>query len=129
MANRQYFGLKYPFTNDGFQRFFTDTNDTEKDRARSEIMYIIFTPKGQCVRNPLFGTDLVKYIFDMNDQISWESVKAEISESVTRWSKNLTLKNIQVVKEEDDPNGIYVKIQYTYNQGNKVTNDSIVAKL
>ncbi len=65
----------------------------------------------------------------MNDQISWESVKAEISESVIRWSKNLTLKNIQVVKEEDDPNGIYVKIQYTYNQGNKVTNDSIVAKL
>ncbi len=60
MANRQYFGLKYPFTNDGFQRFFTDTNDTEKDRARSEIMYIIFTPKGQCVRNPLFGTALVK---------------------------------------------------------------------
>lgn len=129
MANRQYFGLKYPFTNEGFQHFFTDTNDTEKDRARSEIMYIIFTPKGQCVRNQEFGTDLIKYIFDMNDQVSWESVKSEISESVTRWAKNLTLNDIQVVKMDDDPNGIYVKIKYSYKQGNKVTNDSIVTKL
>lgn len=129
MANRQYFGLKYPFTNEGFQHFFTDTNDTEKDRARSEIMYIIFTPKGQVIRCPQFGTDLIKHIFSQNDQLSWEAVKTEISESVTRWGTGLNLKDIQVVKDEDDPNGIYVRIDYTYKQANREINDSIVTKI
>lgn len=126
---RQYFNIKYPFTNEGFQHFFVDVNDSEKDLARSEIMYIIFTPKNQVIRNPEFGTDLIKHIFEMNDGISWESVKNEISDAVNRWSRNLSLRDIQVVKSEDDPNGIYVRIDYSAKKGNKVVNDSIVTKI
>jgi phage baseplate assembly protein W len=63
MARQQLFGIKYPFTHDDYQNFFVDANINEKDKVRSQIMHVIFTPKGQRIRMPEFGTDLIKYIF------------------------------------------------------------------
>ena len=129
MAKRQYFGIKYPFRTDGFQHFFIDTNDTLKEKARSEIMHIVFTPKGQRIRLPEFGTDLIKFIFDPNEGVTWESVKNEVSESVRRWSNDIILNNIQVVKNEEDESEIYVRLDYSVTEGNKITNDSIVVQV
>ena len=129
MANRQYFGIKYPFRADGFQHFFIDSNDTLMEKARSEIMHIVFTPKGQRIRNPEFGTDLIKYIFDPNEEVTWEAVKNEVSESVKRWSNNITLNSIQVVKNEEDESEIYVRLDYSVSEGNKITKDSIVVQV
>ena len=61
MAKRQFFNMKYPFTTNDYQNFFVDVNMTEKDKIRSQIMHVVFTPKGQRLRNPEFGTDLIKY--------------------------------------------------------------------
>ena len=129
MAKRQYMGIKYPFRTDGFQRFFVDANNTPMEKARSEIMHIVFTPKGQRIRCPEFGTDLIKFIFDPNENVTWEAVKNEVSESVGRWAKNITLNNIQVVKNEEDESEIYVRLDYSVSEGNKTTNDSIVVQV
>jgi len=122
-------GIKYPFRTDGFQRFFVDANNTPMEKARSEIMHIVFTPKGQRIRCPEFGTDLIKFIFDPNENVTWEAVKNEVSESVGRWAKNITLNNIQVVKNEEDESEIYVRLDYSVSEGNKITNDSIVVQV
>jgi phage baseplate assembly protein W len=129
MAKKQYFGIKYPFRADDFQHFFVDANSTPMEKARSEIMHIVFTPKGQRIRNPEFGTDLIKFIFDPNEDVTWEAVKNEVSESVGRWAKNITLNNIQVVKNEEDESEIYVRLDYSVSEGNKTTNDSIVVQV
>ena len=129
MAKRQHFGIKYPFRTDGFQHFFIDTNDTVMEKARSEIMHIVFTPKGQRIRNPEFGTDLIKFIFDPNEEVTWEAVKNEVSESVRRWSNDITLNNIQVVKNEEDESEIYVRLDYSVSEGNKAIKDSIVVQV
>jgi phage baseplate assembly protein W len=129
MAKKQYFGIKYPFRADDFQHFFVDANSTTMEKARSEIMHIVFTPKGQRIRNPEFGTDLIKFIFDPNESVTWEAVKNEVSESVGRWAKNITLNNIQVVKNEEDESEIYVRLDYSVSEGNKTTNDSIVVQV
>ena len=126
---RQYMGIKYPFRTDDFQHFFVDANNTQMEKARSEIMHIVFTPKGQRIRNPEFGTDLIKFIFDPNEEVTWEAVKNEVSESVGRWAKNITLNNIQVVKNEEDESEIYVRLDYSVSEGNKTTNDSIVVQI
>ena len=92
-------------------------------------MHVIFTPKGQRLRNPEFGTDLIKYIFDPNDTATWESVKNEIKDSVSRWVNNVNLKDIQIVKNVDDDLEIFVRVDYTINIGNKSTDDSMVVQL
>ena len=129
MANRQYFGISYPFTSDGFQNFYLDVNSSVKEKVRSQLMHIVFTPKGQRIRNPEFGTDLVKYIFEPSDQTTWEAVKNEVTESVKRWASNININSIQVVKNENDESEIYVRLDYSVSEGNKVTNDSIVVQV
>ncbi len=129
MSKKQYFGIKYPFRNEGFQHFYVDANDTQKDKARSLLMHIVFTPKGQRIRLPEFGTDLIKHIFEQGDGFTWEAVKNEVSESVTRWAPNIVLNNISVAKNEDDESQIFVRLDYGVKEGNAITNDSIVVQI
>jgi phage baseplate assembly protein W len=129
MSKKQYFGIKYPFRNDGVQNFYVDANESVADKVKSQLIHIVFTPKGQRLRNPEFGTDLIKFIFDPNDDMSWESVKNEVSDSVNRWASNITIRNIEVVKNAEDEHEIYVRLDYSVTEGNKTTNDSVVIEL
>ena len=129
MAKRQQFGIKYPFMSDGFEHYYLDTNNTVKDKVRSQLMHIVFTPKGQRVRLPNFGTDLIKFIFEQNENTTWDAVKTEVNESVKRWATNITVNDIQVVKNEENESEIYVRLDYSVTDGNKVTTDSIVVQI
>jgi phage baseplate assembly protein W len=129
MAKRQLFGIKYPFLADEETGYYVAANKTVAEKVRSQLMHIIFTPKGQRIRNPEFGTDLIKYIFDQNDGMTWEAVKTEVSESVTRWATNINLNDIRVVRSEEDPAQVYVKIIYSVTEGNKTIKDSVVVEL
>lgn len=129
MAKTQHFGIKYPFTTNGFQKFYVDANDTIKDKVRSQLMHIVFTPKNQRIRCPEFGTDLIKYIFEPNESITWEAVKNEVNESVKRWANNVVINNIQVVKNEENESEIYVRLDYSVSEGKNITNDSIVVQI
>ena len=92
-------------------------------------MHVIFTPKGQRIRQPEFGTDLIKYIFSPNDAETWESVKNEIVGSVHRYIPNCNIKNVRVVQSDDERAEIFVRIDYSVTQGNKIINDSIITQL
>ncbi len=129
MAKRQFFGLKFPFLKTDYLNFFVDTNKSQKDKVRSQIMHVIFTPKGQRIRNPEFGTDLIKYIFSPNDGDSWEGVKNEIITSVERYIPNVILNDVRVVQSDDERAEIYVRIDYSVKDGNKITNDSIITQI
>nr|DAX76892.1 MAG TPA: Baseplate wedge protein [Caudoviricetes sp.] len=129
MAKIQYLGIKYPFTNNEFQNFFLDVNETEQERIRSQIMHVIFTPKGQRIREPEFGTDLIKFIFEPNEEVTWDGLKNEIIDAVQTYVDNVILNDIQVAKSEENDTSVYVRIDYSIKQGNKLIKDSIVTEL
>lgn len=128
-AKKQYFGIKYPFTSDGFQNFYLDANENRKEKVRSELMHVIFTPKGQRLRMPGFGTNLIKFIFEQNDSITWESVKNEVSDAVKQWLNNIIINDIQVVNNAENEAEIYVRIDYSVKEGNNTTTDSVVVQV
>ena len=129
MAKRQFFGVRYPFTTNDYQKFFVDANLTEKDKVRSQIMHVVFTPKGQRIRDPEFGTDLIKYIFSPNDAETWESVKNEIVTSIQRYVPGCIMNDVRVVQSDDERAEIFVRMDYSLKEGNKITNDSIITQL
>lgn len=129
MARQQLFGIKYPFTHDDYQNFFVDANINEKDKVRSQIMHVIFTPKGQRIRMPEFGTDLIKYIFSPSDSESWEGIKNEIISAVQRYVPNVTLNDVRVVQSDDERAEIFVRMDYSVKEGNKITKDSIITQI
>ncbi len=129
MAKQAFFGIKYPFTNNDFYNFFVDTNLSPKDKVRSQIMHVVFTPKGQRIRNPEFGTDLIKYIFSPSDSESWESVKNEIIESVEKFVPNAVINDVRVVQSDDERAEIFVRLDFSVSEGNKIIKDSIITQL
>ena len=92
-------------------------------------MHVIFTPKGQKLRDPEFGTDLIKYIFEPNDSISWEGVKTEVSEAVSKYVKGVTINNISIMQSDEEGAEIYVRLDYIVSDGINVVEDSIATKL
>jgi phage baseplate assembly protein W len=106
-----------------------DMNVDMKDKVKSTLMHVIFTPKGQKLRDPEFGTSLIRYIFDPNDELSWETVQQEVSEVVSRYVKGVTVNSISVLQNEENGLGVYVRVDYTVNQGYKSIKDQIVTKL
>lgn len=129
MAQKQYFGIRYPFTSDGYQKFYVDTNEDIKGKVRSILMHVVFTPKNQRIRKPEFGTDLIRYIFENNDSVTWDVVRDEVSAAVRRWVPNTNVNNVQVVRNEENESEIYVRLDYSVSEGNKVTTDSVVVQV
>lgn len=129
MAKQQFYGVKYPFVAEDVENYFVDVNKTMKDKVRSLLMHVIFTPKGQKLRDPEFGTDLIKYIFEPNDSISWEGVKTEVSEAVSKYVKGVTINNISIMQSDEEGAEIYVRLDYIVSDGINVVEDSIATKL
>jgi phage baseplate assembly protein W len=129
MASRQYFGIKYPFTNNSVMERYVDINETRAGGVRSRLLHVVFTPKGQRIREPEFGTDLIKYIFEQNDENSWDKVKTEIKNTVRRWVPEASINDINVVDENEDGAAVFVRLDYSVQEGNQIINDSVVVQL
>ena len=128
MIKKQYFDIKYPFTNDGVEKYELDLSRNEKEKIASQLLHLLFTPKGQKLRKPQYGTDLIRYIFEPNDNLAWQSIKTEIQDSVNRWLPGVDLTNVEVMASENGEQ-IFVRIDYSVRNGNYVYNNSIAVEI
>ena len=128
MIKKQYFDIKYPFTNDGVEKYEFDLSRNEKEKVASQLLHLLFTPKGQKLRKPQYGTDLIQYIFEPNENIAWQSIKTEIKNSVNRWLPGVDLTNVEVMASENGEQ-IFVRIDYSVRKGNYAYNNSIAVEI
>jgi phage baseplate assembly protein W len=127
MSNvKQYYDIKFPFTCNNLDGFFIDLNKTIVDKKESEILHVLLTPKKTRIRKPDFGTDLIKCIFEPNDEMTLNSVHSEILKSVNSYVSNVEVENVQVKNLEHD---IFISIKYKIYTGNKTENKEMVVKL
>lgn len=126
---KQYYDIKFPFTSDNMDGFFVDLNENLSDKVLSEILHVILTPKETRLRMPDFGTDLVKYIFELNDKDAWDGIRQEIIANVTRYVPDAVLNDIKVLQKEDDEHLILLEIDYSVKTGISQENKKVVVKL
>lgn len=129
MAKMQRFGIKYPFSNDNLDNIYMDTNDTYTENIKSQVLHVIFTPKGMKLRDPDFGTNLVNYIFGPKDGDTLNEVKSEISSQVGKYVPAAKFKDINVYNDENDDNAIIVTVSYSVKIGNKTEETTVAIKL
>ena len=84
---------------------------------QSDIMHVIFTPKNQRIRNPEFGSDLIKFIFAPNDSNTWSEVRNEIKNAISKYVPNVTLNDINIFVNDGVGHGITAEIKYTVDEG------------
>lgn len=129
MAVTQKYGIKYPFTTDNDDGTYIDLNKTYGEGIQSQVLHVIFTPKGQKLRDPDFGTDLVKYIFSQSDSSTFGSIKGEISSQISKYVPEVEFRDISIYNSEGDDNSIVVMVEYGVKQGNKTEVTKVAVKL
>ncbi len=128
MAKTQNYGIKYPFTYDNEDLVYVDLNETYEDSIQSQILHIIFTPKKQRIRDPEFGSDLVRFIFNPSDSQTFEGIKTEIRTSIKSRIPNVNLDDIQILEDEDSHSKI-VSVLYTVKKGLSEIQNNVAIKL
>lgn len=127
--NEQFYGIKFPFNEEGKKKSFFDLNETYEDGVRSMLLHIIFTPKGQRLRQPNFGTNLIKYIFEPSDEFTWESLKTEIKGQISLYLPCVTFNNIKILTNESENRDVFIEVDYSILKNGKNINNKTVVKL
>lgn len=125
MAKTRHIGIKFPFTRESKEKKFLDLDIDPVDGIISDLMHLIFTPKGQRLRDPEFGTNLIQFIFEPNDDQTWGDVEMEIKECVSKNIPNCSINHIEIYDVEDG-RGLVAEITFsvvdgTYNNTYKIT--------
>ncbi len=128
MANNKYININYPFKNSP-KGFFLDLNSTDNDAIKADLMHLILTRRGQRLYNPDFGTDLLKFIFEPDDNLSLNSVKEEITNVVKKFLPKLQINEISVTQSTDSEYAAVVRIDYTITDDVFTTSDFIIINL
>ena len=128
MSKKQFYGIKYPFISQDEEKYFIDLNSDIKSKIKSLLIHLVFTPKGQKIRDPEFGTNLIHYLYEPSDVISLDMVKNEVNEVVSKYINGITINNISVLTI-DDSIDMCVRLDYTIFNGIKYENDSLITKI
>jgi phage baseplate assembly protein W len=127
MASK-YINIHYPFK-DSNEGFFLDLNSDDNSAIKSDLMHLILTRKGQRLYNPDFGTNLLQFIFEPNDNITLVQIKEEITTVVKKYLPKLQINNISVDPSEDSEYAAVVRIDYTITDDVFTTTDFVIINI
>jgi phage baseplate assembly protein W len=111
MADGRYINITYPFKNSP-NGFFLNLNSTDAEAIKSDLMHLLLTRKGQRLYNPDFGTNLLKYIFEPEDNMSFEALKDEVTNTIKKYLPKLSVKSITVTQSEDSEYAAVIRLDY-----------------
>lgn len=125
--NTQFYGIKYPFSEESERLTFLDLNETKGEGIQSKVLHIIFTPKGQRLRKPEFGTNLMKFLFEPNDGGTWDRIKEEIRQQISLYLPEVTFNDIAIIRDEEDVHTVFVQVDYSFHSnGETIENKTLV---
>ena len=129
MAITQKYGIKYPFTSDNEDGTYLDLNDTFAEGVKSQVLHVVFTPKGQKLRDPDFGTNLIRYIYSPSDTITFNDVKTELTTQINKYVPSVEFRDVSIYNSETEESGIIVMVEYGVKRGNKTEITTVAVKL
>jgi phage baseplate assembly protein W len=129
MSKKQKYGIKYPFTSNNSDNVYLDINQTYSEYIKSQLLHLLFTQKGQRLRNPDFGTILVTFIFRPNDGDTIGDIKNEIVKQVNKYVPEVIFDDLNIYKGENDESEVMVSIKYSIKIGNKLQTTTVGIKL
>ena len=123
MAKTNYINIDFPFR-DSDNGFYFKMNKTDKDAIRADLLHLLLTNKGERLYLPEFGSDLKKFIFEPNDEITQEEIKDNLNQTITRFIPNLLINDISF-RNDTIEELIIVDLTYTVTEGTFTSTDTI----
>lgn len=117
------YNITFPFRDDNDTRNFLETNIVSKDAYSSNLLLLLLTQKGERYYESDYGTNLLKYIFEPNDDLTSADVEEEIRNTVALYIPEIKITSINFNTDNDD-NGdsipetqLNVIVKFMYNEG------------
>ena len=121
MADVRYINIDFPFR-DSEKGFYFKLNQTDKDAIKADLLHLLLTNKGERLYMPEFGSDLRKYIFQPNDNITHSEIKDNLNQTIKKYIPNLVVDSINF-KKNDIEELIIVELKYTVIDGTFASSD------
>ena len=115
MAKTQHYGIKFPIQIVSEERKCLDLNLTKAQMIKSQLMHVLFTPLGQRIRQPNFGTNWIQFLFNPNENETFSDVMSTLKQTIKKWVPDCALESIEMV-ETDNGLGLNAIIRYSVNE-------------
>ncbi len=104
--------IRFPIEDDINNKYFSLTS-TSKDAVSSNLMLLMLTEKGYRYYMPDYGTYLIKYMFEPNDNITINDVKDDLKSTVEKYLPEIKI--IDMTHEKISENEQIINVSYSYN--------------
>jgi phage baseplate assembly protein W len=129
MGKKQRFGIKYPFESYNTDETFVDLNDSFENYVKSKLLHVLFTPKGQRIRDPEFGTNLTKFIFEPSDSATFDDLKNELKVDLKKYVPEIDFESITIAPDDGNDNSRIIIVHYSIDNGTEKTITSVGVKI
>ncbi|MFA5207123.1 MAG: GPW/gp25 family protein [Candidatus Paceibacterota bacterium] len=116
------YNITYPIRDDVSTNSYFLMSKVTKDAFSSDLLLLLLTQKGERYYEPDYGTDLLKYIFEPNDNLDANDVEQEIKRIVSAYIPALTINKVTFNWNTDDQgntiseNQLNVNIKFTFSE-------------
>lgn len=106
MAINLFRGIAFPFQrgDTGFPAAAVD--DT---LIGDSLRQLVLTPRGSRVMRPDFGTNIMAYVFENNDEILSEVIRSEIMAAIGKYEPRVIVRAIRVTRQDTK---VFAEIRY-----------------
>lgn len=127
-GNGKFINIAFPFKDSNLGQFLK-LNNEDNSAIKSDLMHLILTRKGERLYMPDFGTDLLKYIFEMNDSATQSEIRADINDTVKKYIPNLSINDVLVTPSESNEHKVRIRIDYTVTEDSFQETDFILLEI
>lgn len=116
------YNIKFPLRDNPSLNTFFQMTEITKDAFSSDLLLLLLTAKGERYYEPDYGTNLLKYIFEPNDNLTAADIEEEIKHTVKLYIPNLTITEVKFSWTVDEEGGdvgdheVSVYLKFTYNE-------------
>ena len=116
------YNIKFPLEDDVSTNTYFKMTKVTKDAVSSDLLFLLLTEKGERYYDPEFGTNLLKFIFEPDDNITQADIETDIKNTVTLYIPTVTIESVTFNTLIDDAgndlpeNQLNVKIKFTYSE-------------
>ena len=97
-------------------------NYTTLDQARTNIVNLLLTHKGEPFMQPDFGTNLRRFLFQPNTSNTGQQIRNEIISAIKFWLPYVNLENISVDRSVENIDQYRINVALTFSVTNDITN-------
>jgi len=111
-------GVALPFGS-GLSNF--KLNYTTLDQARTNIVNLLLTHKGERFMQPDFGTNLRRYLFQPNNNQLKGELRSEIIDAITFWLPYVSIQNLTIENSIENIDQYKINISLTFAVKDDIT--------